>query len=48
MYYNKKVLDLILEINETRVLLQHKSCKCKRRLNENAWNSKQKWNHDDC
>ena len=29
---NVKVLDLISEINKTRVLLQHESYKCKRRL----------------
>ena len=45
---NVKVSNLISEVNETRFLVQHKSCECKCRLNERVYNSKQKWNHDEC
>ena len=34
--------------NETRFLVQHKSCEFKRTLNESVCNSQQKWNHDEC
>ena len=27
-------------------LVQHESCECKCRLNENVCNSKEKWNHE--
>ena len=42
-----KVFDLMSEVNETEILLQHESCECTCRLNESGWNSKQKWFHDD-
>ena len=35
-------------VNETRILVQHKSCACRCGLNESVCNSKQKWNHDEC
>ena len=35
------------ETDETRFLVQNDSCKFKCRLNENACNSKQNWNHDE-
>ena len=35
-------------VNETRLIVQHKSCECKCGLNERVCNSKQKWNHDKC
>ena len=34
-------------VNETRFLVQHKSCGCKCELNESACNSKQKWNDNE-
>lgn len=37
---NWKVFDLMLGLNETKFLIQHKSCECKFGLNECAWNSK--------
>ena len=27
-------------------LVQHESCECKCRLNENVYNSEEKWNHE--
>ena len=39
---------LMSEVNEMRFLVQHESCECKCRLNENVCNSKQKWNRDEC
>ena len=39
---NVKIFNLILEKNETRFLVQHESCECKCRLDENVSNSKQK------
>ena len=44
---NVKVFNLMLRVNETKVLVQHELCKCKCRLNEIVCNSKQNWNHDD-
>ena len=44
---NVKVFDLMSEVNETEFLLQHESCECTCRLNENGWNSKQKQYHGD-
>ena len=34
--------------NETRILLQLELCECKCRLNGSVFNSKHKWNHDEC
>ena len=45
---NAKVFNSMSGVNETTVLVQHKQCECKYRLNENLYNSKQKWNHDEC
>ena len=42
------VFNLMSKINETRFLIQHELCKCKCGLNENVYNSKQKWNHEGC
>ena len=36
----------MLRVNEPRFLVQHESCQFKFRLNENVYNTKQKWNHD--
>ena len=47
---NVKVFHLMSGVNETRFLVQRESCDCKCTLNESAkkWNSKQKWNHNEC
>ena len=42
------VFNLMSKINETRFLIQHELCKCKCGLNENLYNSRQKWNHEGC
>ena len=34
--------------NETKCLVRHESCECKCRLNEDVYNSKQKWNRNKC
>ena len=43
---NLKVSNLMLGLNETKFLVQHKSCECKCGLNESVWNSKERWNQD--
>ena len=45
---NVKVFNLMSEVNETRVIVQHGLCESKCGLNEKACNSKQKWNPDEC
>ena len=45
---NIKVSNLMLETNETKFLVQHESCECKCRLNENVCNYKQTWNREEC
>ena len=35
-------------VNETIFLVHHQSCGCKCKLNESVYNSKQKWNHNEC
>ena len=45
---NLKVFNLISRANDTRFLVQYKSCECKCILNESVCNSKEKWNHDEC
>ena len=45
---NVKVFNLVSGVNETRFLVQHKSCECTCRLNESVCNLKQKWNHNEC
>ena len=45
---NVKVFNLISVINETGFLVQHESCEWRCRLNESVYNSKQKWDHDEC
>ena len=45
---NLKVFTLMSGVNETKILVQHESCKHKCGLNESVCNSKQKWNHDEC
>ena len=43
-----KVFKLMSKVNETRFSVQHEPRECKCRLNGNACNSKQKWNHEKC
>ena len=43
---NAIVFDLMSEASDTRILIQHDSCECKCRLNENICYTKQKWNRD--
>ena len=38
----------MLEVNETRFLVQHESSERKCKLNEILFNSKQKWSHHEC
>ena len=46
---NAKGLNFLMSLAcETRFLVQNESCKCKYRLNENIFKSKQKWNHLKC
>ena len=45
---NATVFYLVTGIYETRFIVQNKSCKYKCRLNNNACNSKQKWNREGC
>ena len=45
---NIKVFNLMSEVSKTRFLIKYESCECKCRLDENACNSKQKWNHNKC
>ena len=35
-------------VNETKFLVHHESCDCKCGSNKSVWNSKQKWNHNEC
>ena len=43
-----KIINLMMEVNETRFLVQHKSSERKCKLNESLFNSKQKWSHHEC
>ena len=45
---NKKIFNLMLGVNETRLLVQNESCWCKCMINESICYSKQKWDHDEC
>ena len=45
---NLKVFNSLSGLNETKFIVQHESRECKCGLNENVYNSKQKWNHDEC
>ena len=35
------------EINKIRFFVQYEWCECKCRFNYSAWNSKEKWNHNE-
>ena len=43
---NVKVINLVPRINETRHIEQHKTCKCKCKLDVRLCNNKQRWNND--
>ena len=43
-----KVFNLMSRTNETRHIEQHKTCKCKWRLDASVCNNKQRWNEDKC
>ena len=43
-----KVNVFNLMSHETKFLVQHESCDCKRGLNESLCNSKQKWDYKEC
>ena len=45
---NLTVFNLMLKINETRFIVQHRSRECKCGVNECVCNSKQKWNRNEC
>ena len=42
-----KVFNWTSGVNETRFLVQHRSCKSKCKFNESLFNLKRKWNHDE-
>lgn len=41
-WMNVKIFNLILGVNETRLLVQHESCECKFEFNKSVFNLKQK------
>ena len=43
-----KVFNLTSGVNETRFLVQHRSCKSKCKFSKSLFNIKWKWNHDEC
>ena len=45
---NIKVFNLMSRTNETRHTRWHETCKCKYRLDASVYNSKQRWNKDNC
>ena len=45
---NVKVFHLMLGVNKTRFIVQHKSCEYKSGFEESERNSKQKWKRDEC
>ena len=45
---NAKVFNLVSIVYKTRFLVQNESCEWKCRLNESVYNSKLKWNRDEC
>ena len=45
---NFKVINLVSEINETRGIEWHETCKYKYRFNSSVYNNKQCWNDDKC
>ena len=45
---NVKVFNLISRTNKTRHIKQHKTCKCKCRLDTSLCDNRQRWNSDKC
>ena len=45
---NVKVFNLLSQINETRQIIWHETCKCVCRLPSAVCNSRQIWNEDKC
>ena len=45
---NVKVFNTMAGINESKSVVKHVSCNCKRRFNGIKYNSKQKWNNEQC
>ena len=45
---NVTVFNLMSRTNATRNIEQHKTCKCKDRLDTNVYNNKQRWNENKC
>ena len=44
---NVKVFNLVSRTNETSYIKQHKTCKCKCRLDTSVCSNKQKWNENN-
>ena len=42
------IFDIITEINESRILTNHLSCKCECKFDCRKCNPNQKWNNDEC
>ena len=45
---NMQVYNFLMNLNETRNVLWHESCKCVCKLNSSVCNNKQIWNGDIC
>ena len=45
---NVKVFNLMSRTNETRYIKWHETCICKYRLDDSAFNNKQRWNDGNC
>ena len=45
---NMKVYNFLMNLNETRNVLWHESCKCVCKLNSSVCNNKQIWNGNTC
>ena len=45
---NVKVFNTIAGINESKSVVKHVSCNCKCKFNGIKYNSKQKWNNEQC
>ena len=45
---NMQVYNFLMNVNETRNVLWHESCKCVCKLNSSICNNKQIWNDDTC
>ena len=45
---NMQVYNFLMNVNETRNVLWHESCKCVCKLNSSVCNNKQIWNDDTC